>query len=124
MERQAHYNQRHKYYALLKDFENKKISLFELEIEFKKLFNETTELIHSRLEDPENFVSTPKSKDFLNLILQIWYEFEDPEMVYDMLQRLHPNLNSDSEELEILRENDLREQFKRISHEMEAFLDS
>ena len=118
---QAHYNQRHVYYSLLNKYINKQIDLSEFNVGFGEIYTKTRELISDlRLnrEKSKSFIKTSKSKDFESVVIQIWSEVYEPELQYDMLA----HLNLDEEEIEELRENELRNCFKRIATQMEAYL--
>lgn len=129
---QAHYNERYKYYTLLKEYETKKIDFWEFCGEFMEIYEKTEKLITSLLrnrEKSETFFVTSKSSGFRYLITQIWWEVCEPEFREWTLEKeyLSENLNSDwdpdSEEANRLRENYIQKCFKMISMEMEIFLD-
>ena len=125
MEDQFHYQKRYQYYRLLKDYENDEIDWAEFVDRFDAIYKERYKILYSMKRDSEEFKSlslnfTSRSAKFGRLIYRIWaviYEPDMPEGVWD-------EFNLTEKEIEEQGDIYIRESLKRISKEMEAYLDS
>ena len=118
-----HYQKRYRYYQLLKDYENEEINWGEFVGRFNAIYKETNKIIYSTDRHSEEFKSlnfTSKSKKFERLIHRIWCDIYEP----DMPDGIWNEFNLTEEEIEEQGDIYIRESLKRISKEMEAYLDS